>query len=236
MLTHQAHAICSPERLPLELDKIKSILLTNEYPEHIIKSFMAMKTKQFHALPKFGPKKCPVYLRLPWLGSVSTPFEKQVKSAVKQCFPLWNHVLFTLPTSFSPLPALQKSNVIYQFSCHCDSRYVGRTSQRLQDRIKQHVPKSICSCSSSQKRLLPAGRCKSSTQTNTQSLASDSAFGLHLLQNPTCAQHYDDSRFSILAQGRSFFHLSALKATFIKTSNPACCRQKEFVYSLKIVH
>ena len=47
---------------------------------------MAMKIKQFHALPKFGPEKCPVYLRLPWLGSVSTRFEKQVKSAVKQCF------------------------------------------------------------------------------------------------------------------------------------------------------
>ena len=44
--------------------------------------------------------------------------------------------------------------------------------QRLQDRIKQHVPKSIRSCSSSQKRLLPARRCKSSTQTNIQSLAS----------------------------------------------------------------
>ena len=81
-------------------------------------------------------------------------------------------------TSFSPLPstnkdvlpALQNSNVIYQFSCHCDSRYVGRTSQKLQDRIKQHVPKSIRSCSSSQKRLLPACRCKSSNQTNTLSL------------------------------------------------------------------
>ena len=70
----------------------------------------------------------------------------------------------------------------------------------------------------------------------TQSLASDSAIGLHPLQNPTCAQHYDDNRFSILAQGRSPFHLSALEATFIKTSNPALCRQKEFVYSLKIVH
>ena len=136
-------------------------------------------------------------------------------------------------TNKDVLPALQKSNVIYQFSCHCVSRYVGHTSQRLQDRIKQHVPKSIRSCSSSQKRLLPARRCKSSTQTNTQSLASDSAIGLHLLQNPTCAQHYDDSRFSILAQGRSPFHLSALEATFIKTSNPALCRQKEFVYSLK---
>ena len=58
----------------------------------------------------------------------------------------------------------------------------------------------------------------------------------HLLQNPTCALHYDDSSSSILAQGRSPFHLSALAATFIKTSNPARCRQKEFVYSLKIVH
>ena len=117
-----------------------------------------------------------------------------------------------------------------------DSRYVGRTSQRRQDRIKQHVPKFICSSSSSQKRLLPARRCKSSTQTNIQSLASDSAIGLHLLQKPTCAQHYDDSRFSILAQSRSPFHLSALEATFIKTTNPALCRQKEFVYSLKIAH
>ena len=47
---------------------------------------MAKKMKKFHVLPKFGPEKCPVYLRLPWLGSVSTPFEEQVKSAVKQCF------------------------------------------------------------------------------------------------------------------------------------------------------
>ena len=40
------------------------------------------------------------------------------------------------------------------------------------------------------------------------------------LQNPTCAQHYDDKRFFILAQGCSSFHLSALEATFIKTSTP----------------
>ena len=57
-----------------------------------------------------------------------------------------------------------------------------------------------------------------------------------LLQNPTCAQHYDDSRFSIFAQGRSRFHLSALESTFIKISNPALCGQKEFVYGFKIVH
>ena len=241
-LTHWALAICSPERLPSKLDKIKFILLSNGYPEHVIKSFMAMKMKQFHALLKFGSEKCPIYLRLPWLGSVSTWLEKQVKSAVKQCFSAVEpHVVYSTnkllsATNKDVLPALQKSNVIYQFSCQRDSQYVGRTSQRLQDRIKQHVPKSIRSCSSSQKRLLPARQCKSSTQTNTQSLASDSAIGLHLLQNPTCAQHDDDSIFAILAQGRSPFHLSALEATFIKTFHPALCRQKEFVNSLKIVH
>ena len=120
-------------------------------------------------------------------------------------------------TSKDVLHALQKSNVIDQFSCHFDSRYVGRAYQRMQDRIRQLVPKSICSCSSFQKHLLPACRCKSSTQTNTQSLAFDSAIGLHLFQNSTCAQHYDDSRFSILAQSRSTFHLFAFEATFIKT-------------------
>ena len=57
-------------------------------------------------------------------------------------------------SNMNVLHALQKSNVIYQFSCNCESRNVGRTSERMQDRIKQDVPKSIRFCSSSQKRLL----------------------------------------------------------------------------------
>ena len=240
-LTHRALSICSPERLQSELDQIKSILLANGYPENSINSSIAKKTKQFYALPTLGPEKCPVYLRLPWLGFVSIRFEKQVKSAIQQCyFAVQPRVVFStnqlLPAPQKDvLPASYKSNVIYQFSCHCDSRYVGRTSQRLQDRIKQHVSKSIRSGISSQKRILPSRDCKSSSQPLTQSLASDSSIGTHLLQNPDCAQHYDDM-FSILAIGRSPFHLSALEATFIKTSNPILCRQKEFVYSLQVVH
>ena len=47
-----------------------------------------------------------------------------------------------------------------------------------------------------------------------QSLASNLAIGFHLLQNPTRAQHHDDSRYFIFAQGRFPFHLSALEATY----------------------
>ena len=73
-------------------------------------------------------------------------------------------------------------------------------------------------------------------QINTQSFTSDSGIELHLLQNPAYGQHYDDStgRSSILAQVLSSFHLSAFEATFIKTSNSALCRLKEFVHSLKM--
>ena len=191
---------------------------------------MAEKTKQFHALPKFGPKRYPVYLRLPWLGSVSTRFEKRVKSAVKQWFSIVEpRVVYYInellsSTNKNVLTALQKSNGIYQFSYHCDSRYVDRSSQTLQDRIRRQVPKCIRSYSSSQKRLLPARRCKSSTQPNTQSFAPDSAVGLHLLQNPTCAPHYVDRKFSILSQGRSPFHL--LKRILLKLPTPPSADKK----------
>ena len=89
-----------------------------------------------------------------------------------------------------------------------------------------------------QKRDFPVRKCKYFTRSTThiQSLTHDSAIGLHLLRNPTCAQHYDDSMFSLLAKERSPFHPSALEVIFIKTSKPILCRQKEFVYNLKIHH
>ena len=41
----------------------------------------------------------------------------------------------------------------------------------------------------------------------------ESAVGQHLVDNPVCASHYNDDKLSILARGRSLFHLSALEAT-----------------------
>ena len=97
----------------------------------------------------------PVYLRLPWLGSVCTWFEKQVVRICRQTmlFAVEPRVVYTTnkllsATNRDALPALQKNNVIYQFSCQCDNRYVGCIFQRLKDRINEHVHKSIRSRSS----------------------------------------------------------------------------------------
>ena len=69
------------------------------------------------------------------------------------------------------LLVLQKSNLIYQISSHCDSRYAGCTPQKLQELNNTF---SIRPCSS-QKCILPARRGISSNQPNNQYLASDSA-------------------------------------------------------------
>ena len=43
-------------------------------------------------------------------------------------------------TNKNILPVLLKSNVIYQFSCHCDSRYVGSTSQSCRTELNSMNP------------------------------------------------------------------------------------------------
>ena len=128
------------------------------------------------------------------------------------------------------LPSHNHSNVIYQFVCHCDSRYVGRTSQRLEERIKQHIPRSIAN---------PPGLPNlqslfRSYKANTRPQQfHESSIGQHLLDNAQCALHNSNEKLSILARGRSSFHLFALEAIFIKSLNLLLCKQKEFVYSLK---
>ena len=175
-------------------------------------------------------EKCPVYLKLPWIGNISTNCENQCKTAVSSCFGAVKlRVAFStrkmLPTICKDVvPTKQQSMVIYKYMCRCDCQYVSRTSQRLQDRIKQHIPKAI------RNQAQPDCALFQSNHTST------SAIGQHLLNNEKCVSYYNDNQFSILAKGRTLFHLSTLEATLIKMLKPELCRQKEFEYTLKLHH
>ena len=122
-----------------------------------------------------------------------------------------------------------RSCVVYEFSCRCEARYVGRTTQRLADRIKQHVPTSIRKKSNTV-REQPPRLCKN----NNSKINCESAIGQHLLTNPECAKTYTDDNFRIIGQGRSSFHLSVLESVYIKTQNPVLYKQKDFIFSLGI--
>ena len=104
-LVYPALSICSSSRLHAELDKIRSILVANGYPNHIITSTFFKKIRQFNQSSQRGPKKCPVYLRLPWLGNVSTKFGKQITiQPFSVATLLLKQVLFFLPGLFFPQP------------------------------------------------------------------------------------------------------------------------------------
>ena len=230
--------ICSKSKLQHELENISSILRNNGFPESIIQITMSKKIAFFNRKPKEGPQKCPVYLKTPWIGKISLNFEKQTKIAINRCYQAVEpRIIFTtrkiLPAIHKDvLPSLQQSMVVYQYVSRCDCRYEGRTAQRLQDRINQHIPRCIRSDKRPTKNL-PNRECKI---TNTPSVYCDSVIGQHLLENEECAEHFNDVQFSILATARSSFHLSVAEATYINSLQPILCRQKEIVYSLQISH
>ena len=194
--------ICSKSKLDPKFGKICSILLDNGYPEHTINSAFKRKLQQLNSNPVYTVEKCPVYLHIPWIGNVSIKFEKQITSAVKRCFfSVESRVTFTtrqlLPaTNKDVLSSHHHSNVIYQFVCHCDSRYVGRTSQRLEERIKQDVPRSIANPPASHNRQSLSRSCKANIRPQQ---FHEFAIGQHLLDNAQCALQYSDDKFSILA-------------------------------------
>ena len=121
----------------------------------------------------------------------------------------------------------KKFSVVYEFTCQCDSGYVGRTTQRLEDIIKQHVPSNIRNKTHPQRERPPRSR-KSKITTKT----CDSAIGQHLLENPDCAKYYNGDLFRIIGKARSSFHLAVLESIYISTKKPLLCRQKEFVFTL----
>jgi len=66
-LVYRAFMICSKDKLDPELDKIRSILLENGYPEHSINFTLKRKLQQLNSSQVHTVKKCPVYRHIPWI-------------------------------------------------------------------------------------------------------------------------------------------------------------------------
>ena len=135
------------------------------------------------------------------------------------------------PIKKNMLPASLLSNVVYNFLCYYDSRYIGRTSQGLQDRIRRHVPKFI------RTGQFP-NFCNISTRSGKSStpfMFSESVIGQHLLDNAIYAKNYSNGKIHYSFIWLFVFLLSALEAVYIKSCTPNLCRQKKFVYKLKLL-
>ena len=221
-LVQRAMKICSPDKLVPELEFIKSTLMENGYPEGVISritsNLLNAKIDSGNQL-NIDPKKKPsVFLRLPYIGPVSTTYRRRVIDTITSCYDnvsprvmlTSRPILTSAPKDV--LPTLNRSNLVYEFVCHCESRYVGKTTQRLLSRVKEHVPVYV--------------------RNNTRpEKTPSSAIGRHLREHDECRINYTNERFSILGFGRNDFHLAVLESLFIMEKKPILCVQKKFVYS-----
>ena len=136
---------------------------------------------------------------------------------------------FSLPKD--RLPTLSQSNLIYLYECrNCGKRYVGRTEQRLADRIDQHVPKHIITEPEPGKKA----RGRPPKERSNPAEGYDSAIACHLAANKTCSRRYEVGDFSVLTRARTKNHLNVLEAVYISVLNPVLCKQKSFVTSLTL--
>ena len=137
------------------------------------------------------------------MGNVSSKFENQINKAITPCFyavkprVVYNTRVVLRSAKKDSVPTSQKSCVVYEFSCRCEARYVGRTTQRLADRIKKHVPSSIRKKSNTVRKQ-PPSICKNISS----KINCESAIGQHLITNPECAKTYTDDNFRIIGQTR----------------------------------
>ena len=89
---------------------------------------------------------------------------------------------------------------------------MGKTTQRLEMRIKQHQPTA-----------------KSLASKQTTKSSSSSSIADHLTQNMDCLNKFDKTMFSVVCKARTEAVLHVLEALYIRSLKPTLCKQMEFV-------
>ncbi|KAL7637064.1 UNVERIFIED_CONTAM: hypothetical protein RMT77_012822 [Armadillidium vulgare] len=158
-------------------------------------------------LPTPTVPKLDIFLKTPYLGSLTPILNKQIHSLLQRHFPQINpHLVgvnsFSIKSLFTykdALPSLLRSSVVYLFKCSgCNSCYVGQTGLQLQLRIHKHLGTSF-------RTQFPFSSPETSAIRNHA----------HSLDHP-----FHSSNFSILSSNSNDIDRKILESLFIKRLQP----------------
>ena len=167
-----------------------------------------------------------LFLRLPYIGSRGERFAKSITTAVgKHYFPAAVRVIFQTRTAFvsmckDVLPPHHINSVIYKYTCSCGSDYIGRTSNRLDLRIKQYLRARIWNLELKRGQLA-----------NT----SGSSIAEHMINSRECVADFNVDRFSILSRSHSISHLKVLEGLYVRSLQPSFCKQRYCLLGLNVI-
>ena len=115
----------------------------------------------------------------------------------------------------------QKSFLIFKFLCKYVVCYISLTTQRLEVRMNQHIPSTICT-----------NKLDCSALSSNQN--SSSIIAQHLLDNPVCAAAYNPAMFIILENLTSYIHLCS-RPSSLQNSYLHCTYKRNFTHYFYLI-
>ena len=171
----------------------------------------------------YTTERKPIYICLPFKGEVSSErVNRRLFRAIRSAFASttlksWSttSVLFSLNLK-DKVPSHDQSMVVYSFSCCCAAEYIGRTTRRLSQRIREHHP-----------AWLRTGGKKSITSPVVTHLANTN----HIVEPTTAFRVIYKAPLNQPKFTRQRI-LAAAESIAIRQRQPVLCLQKQFVQSL----
>ena len=118
------------------------------------------------------------------------------------------------------LPPHHINSVIYKYTCSCGSVYIGRTSNRLDLRIKQHLPGRILNQELKRGQLVKTPR---------------SPIADHMINNRECVVDLNVDRFRNLSRSHFLYHLKVLETLYVRSLQPFLCKQRDCLLGLNVI-
>ena len=112
------------------------------------------------------------------------------------------------------------NSVIYKYTCSCGSDYIGRTSNRLDLCIKQHLPARILNLELKRGQLV---------NTSSFSIAD------HMINSREWVSDFNVDQFSILSWSHSLYHLKVLETLYIRSLQPSLSKQRDCLLGLNVI-
>ena len=133
-----------------EIRFLTDFFMNNGYPKSIIDSCISKFLNKIYENPEIKKEKEKVtthYLRLPYYGHLSYVIRNSLDKLTKKQFPNDKFMFifynpYTLKSCFpfkDKVSPFLRSNVVYQFSCHCcNAMYIGESTRNITHRFAEH--------------------------------------------------------------------------------------------------
>ena len=149
-LVKRASKICSANKLPDEIKKIKLFASWNNFPQHITNSIIHYARKEKSRKTETDDNVTVIWLCIPYAGTAGDQLIRSLKRKLKFCFKKSANVKFNVIYTTHKVgyytnmkdktPTDYKSNIVYKFTCPgCCATYIGKTERNHHQRCKEHA-------------------------------------------------------------------------------------------------